>query len=256
MRPVIWLMVALLVFFAAPLVLAELLPTFLSAKSAQLLTGLLLLLSGLLMVQLAVRLGVLALERIRAQQLLPVLRLGQFIGYLLVLLFSASAAGYNLSGFLAGGTVVTVVIGLAAQSSLSNIFAGLILTASRAFSVGDMITVRTWAFSGIEYTGTIHDITLIYTTLATPAGKVKIPNARMVDAALTSAPSAPVTLVLPAQFDLAQLEAMGLRYQMSKLSQEGLELVVYGLKTEDMVALQGIIQSLTPSPVLVSGTST
>jgi small-conductance mechanosensitive channel len=241
MRPVIWLMMALLVFFATPIVVTELLAGVLSARSAQLLSGVLLFFSGLLLVQSAVRLGLLALERIRAQQLLPVLRLGQFIGYVLVLLLAASSAGYNLSGFLAGGTVVTIVIGLAAQSSLSNIFAGLILTASRAFSLGDVVTVRTWAFSGVEYTGTIRDITLIYTTLTTTAGEVKIPNARMVDAALTTATTPPVTLVLPLDFDLAELELLNLRYQVVKLGSEGLEVVVYALKPTDLRALQGMI---------------
>ncbi len=68
------------------------------------------------------------------------------------------------TALLAGVSVVSVVIGLAAQNTLGNLVAGLALLIYRPFEVGDKIQVT--APTGLE-TGTVESISLGYTILAT-----------------------------------------------------------------------------------------
>ena len=48
---------------------------------------------------------------------------------------------------IVGGALTTILIGIAAQQSLGNIFAGLVLLLSRPFNVGEAIQLRSgrWA---------------------------------------------------------------------------------------------------------------
>ncbi len=88
--------------------------------------------------------------------------------------------------------------------------AGLVLASSRAFQVGDALTVRSWAFGGVEYGGRVSDLTLTHTVLRGEAGTIKVPNARFLDATLTLHPSGAsgVTLRLPVGVSLEQLQAV------------------------------------------------
>jgi small conductance mechanosensitive channel len=70
----------------------------------------------------------------------------------------------------AGAGFAGIIIGLAAQSTLSNIFSGISLAAFRPFRVGDLVTIHD------EY-GTISDITLRHTVVTTwDNRKLIIPN--------------------------------------------------------------------------------
>src|SRR6185437_1692606 len=55
-----------------------------------------------------------------------------------------------------------VVVGVAAQASLSNAVAGLVILFSRPFRTGQYVTVRAAAFAGSEYSGEVGEITLFY----------------------------------------------------------------------------------------------
>ncbi|MBN1133374.1 MAG: mechanosensitive ion channel [Methanosarcinaceae archaeon] len=70
----------------------------------------------------------------------------------------------------AGAGFAGIIIGLAAQSTLSNIFSGISLAAFRPFRVGDLVNIHD------EY-GTISDITLRHTVVTTwDNRKLIIPN--------------------------------------------------------------------------------
>lgn len=78
------------------------------------------------------------------------------------------------TALLAGATVASVVIGLAAQSTLGNLVAGVAITLYRPFRLGDTLQVA--APSGTE-TGNVDLISLGYTTLRTADGRyVVLPN--------------------------------------------------------------------------------
>ena len=79
------------------------------------------------------------------------------------------------TALLAGASIASVVIGLAAQSTLGNLVAGVSITIYRPFRLGD--TVQVAAPTGTEI-GVVELISLGYTTLRTPDGRlVVVPNA-------------------------------------------------------------------------------
>ena len=78
------------------------------------------------------------------------------------------------NALLAGAGVASVVIGLAAQSTLGNLVAGISITIYRPFRLGDTLQVTTP--TGTEI-GVVEWISLGYTTLRTPDGRlVVLPN--------------------------------------------------------------------------------
>jgi small-conductance mechanosensitive channel len=78
------------------------------------------------------------------------------------------------TAMLAGAGVASVVIGLAAQSTLGNLVAGISITIYRPFRLGD--TLQVTAPTGTEI-GVVEWISLGYTTLCTPDGRlIVLPN--------------------------------------------------------------------------------
>ncbi len=78
------------------------------------------------------------------------------------------------TALLAGAGVASVVIGLAAQSTLGNLVAGISMTIYRPFRLGDILQVG--APTGTEI-GTVDSISLGYTTLRVQDGRsVVLPN--------------------------------------------------------------------------------
>jgi len=68
------------------------------------------------------------------------------------------------TALLAGVSIASVVIGLAAQNTLANLIAGISLVIYRPFRIGDRIQIT--APTGLE-TGTVEEVTLGYTRLRT-----------------------------------------------------------------------------------------
>lgn len=106
-----------------------------------------------------------------------------FLKGIIMAFFWAVAALFALSGIpafsktwetaIASSGIVAVVIGLAAQSTLSNVFAGISLSASRSrpFDVGDRV-----AIDSID-PGFVEDITLRHTVIKTYQNeRIYIPN--------------------------------------------------------------------------------
>lgn len=78
------------------------------------------------------------------------------------------------TALLAGASVISIVLGLAAQSTLGNLIAGFALLLYRPFRVGDRLQVN--APTGVE-TGTVESLTLGYTILRAQDGRrIVIPN--------------------------------------------------------------------------------
>jgi hypothetical protein len=85
------------------------------------------------------------------------------------------------SNTLVGAGVAGVVLGIAAQQSLGNVFAGLVLLVARPFVIGDHIRIRSGALGGI-FEAWVSEMSLTYTTLRTEDGILKIPNSAMLAA--------------------------------------------------------------------------
>ena len=84
---------------------------------------------------------------------------------------------------LVGGAVTTILLGIAAQQSLSNVFAGLVLLLSRPFVVGDYIRLKSGALGGVT-DGLVAEIGITYLRLDTEDGTLHLPNSQVLAAAV------------------------------------------------------------------------
>jgi small-conductance mechanosensitive channel len=120
----------------------------------------------------------------------PLSLLVRTIGYILVLLAILGALEVPLGGLLLGGALTGVVIGIAAQQTLGNFFAGIVLLIVRPFAVGDSVVLRSGPLGG-EYEGTVSEISLYYVNLVTAQGPVRLPNASVLASAVGPGARAP-----------------------------------------------------------------
>lgn len=104
-------------------------------------------------------------------------------GYALVLLATLGVLGVPLGGLLLGGAVTGVVVGIAAQQTIGNFFAGVVLMVVRPFTIGELVVLRSGALGG-EYIGTVTDMTLFYVHMVTETGPVVLPNSGVLAAAI------------------------------------------------------------------------
>jgi len=109
------------------------------------------------------------------------------IGYGIVLLGVLALLRVDLGNLLVGGAVTGVVIGIAAQQTLGNFFAGLVLLFARPFVPGQRVKVRTGALGG-PFEGVILGSGLVYTTIETDEGVVAMPNAGVLASAIGPIP--------------------------------------------------------------------
>jgi small-conductance mechanosensitive channel len=106
------------------------------------------------------------------------------IGAILTVAITLALLKVPVGQLLVGGAFATIIITIAGQQSLSNIFAGLVLLLSRPFQVGDAILLRSGALSG-QLEGTVTEIGITYLRLDTGNGLVLLPNSQVLGAAVT-----------------------------------------------------------------------
>src|ERR1700722_2034795 len=99
------------------------------------------------------------------------------VGYLLVLIAVFELLGVSIAHLIIGFGLAGVVIGIAAQQSLGNIFASLVLLFARPFNVGEHIRVRSGTIGVVD--AWVLGIGLTYVTLQTEDGILKVPNSVM-----------------------------------------------------------------------------
>jgi small-conductance mechanosensitive channel len=109
------------------------------------------------------------------------------VGVFLVLTFSLALAHIDVKQLLVSGAVLGVLLGIAAQQSLANLVAGLVLLFARPFRVGDHVRFRAGALSG-EIEGMVIDVSLTYVRLQTGEGQVLLPNSQALAAAVLLLP--------------------------------------------------------------------
>jgi small-conductance mechanosensitive channel len=111
------------------------------------------------------------------------------IGLSVVILVALSMLGFGVAQLVVGGAVTGVLITIAAQQSLSNLFAGVMLQFAQPFRVGDQVRIRSGALAGtIE--GTVIDLSITYVRLHTDEGTIFLPNSQVLAAAVSPVHSA------------------------------------------------------------------
>lgn len=102
-------------------------------------------------------------------------------GAIIILLSALGLLNVSVGQLIVGGALTGVLIGIAAQQALANIFAGMVLMFARPFSVGDRVWIRSGALSG-TLEGTIAEIGISYVRLESTDGLLSLPNSQVLAA--------------------------------------------------------------------------
>ncbi|MBV8941535.1 MAG: mechanosensitive ion channel family protein [Solirubrobacterales bacterium] len=91
--------------------------------------------------------------------------------------------GLNPATIAAGGAFTAIIFGLAAQQTLGNVIAGMVLLSARPFRVGERIRLQAGVVGGV-IEGVVSSLGLLYTTLARGEDRIMIPNNVVLSAAV------------------------------------------------------------------------
>ena len=94
--------------------------------------------------------------------------------YVLLVLILAGSLGIDVSSVVALASVLTLAVSLSVQNALTNVIGGFTLLYTHPFKSGDFVEVA-------GKSGTVQEISMTYTKLATPDNKIiSIPNSSVV----------------------------------------------------------------------------
>jgi small conductance mechanosensitive channel len=101
----------------------------------------------------------------------------------ITLVIALKVAGANPGTLLAGSAFTAVILGLAAQQTLGNLIAGMVLLSARPFRVGERVRLQAGAVGGVVE-GVVSSLGLLYTILARGDDRIMIPNSVVLAAAV------------------------------------------------------------------------
>jgi small conductance mechanosensitive channel len=101
----------------------------------------------------------------------------------IVVLVVLGVAGVSATSIVAGSAFTAVIVGLAAQQTLGNLFAGMVLLSARPFRVGERVRLQAGAVAG-QLEGVVSSLGLLYTTLARGQDRIMVPNNVVLSAAV------------------------------------------------------------------------
>ena len=160
----------------------------------------LILVIGVLVIRVIMRLITAALEKSHLEKAAHslILSLARAAMYVLLFLIAASQMGIDVSSIVALASVLTLALSLALQNMVSNLIGGFVILYTHPFHSGDYVEI---AGQG----GTVKEISMTYTVLATPDNRIiSIPNSAVAAAQIvnySSADSRRVELTVTASYD-------------------------------------------------------
>ena len=107
----------------------------------------------------------------------------RLVAILAMTIVALRIAGLDTGTLAAGGAFTAVVLGLAAQQTLGNVFAGLVLLNTRPFRVGERVRLTGGVMAG-SVEGIVSSLGLFYVTLISGADRTLIPNSAMLQLAV------------------------------------------------------------------------
>jgi small conductance mechanosensitive channel len=99
----------------------------------------------------------------------------RFAVLVITMLFVLNVVGINPRALAVGGAVFAVIFGLAAQQTLGNVIAGVVLISAQPFRVGDRVRLQAGGVAG-QVEGVVASQGLLYTTFAQGEDTMMIPN--------------------------------------------------------------------------------
>jgi small conductance mechanosensitive channel len=107
----------------------------------------------------------------------------RLVTILLALIVALRVAGIQARTLALGGAFTAVIVGLAAQQTLGNLFAGTVLLSARPFRVGERVRLQGGPLAG-TLEGTVSSLGLLYTTFATGEDSIMVPNSVVLNVAV------------------------------------------------------------------------
>jgi small-conductance mechanosensitive channel len=98
-------------------------------------------------------------------------------------LVALRVAGIGAKTLALGGAFTAVILGLAAQQTLGNLFAGTVLLSARPFRVGERVRLQGGPLAG-QIEGTVSALGLLYTTFAVGDDSILVPNSVVLNVAV------------------------------------------------------------------------
>jgi small conductance mechanosensitive channel len=92
-------------------------------------------------------------------------------------------AGLKASTLAVGGAFTAVILGLAAQQTIGNLFAGIVLLSTRPFRMGERVRLTGGALAG-SIEGIVGSLGLFYTTLIDGGEPTMVPNSMVLNLAV------------------------------------------------------------------------
>ena len=160
----------------------------------------LILVIGVLVIRVIMRIITAALEKSHLEKAAHslIFSLARAAMYILLFLIAASQMGIDVSSIVALASVLTLALSLALQNMVSNLIGGFVILYTHPFHSGDYVEI---AGQG----GTVKEISMTYTVLATPDNRIiSIPNSAVAAAQIvnySSADSRRVELTVTASYD-------------------------------------------------------
>jgi small conductance mechanosensitive channel len=99
----------------------------------------------------------------------------RFFTIVAAVLVALRVAGLDPRTLAVGGAFTAVILGLAAQQTFGNLFAGLVLLSARPFRVGDRVRLQGGGLAG-EIEGVVSSLGLLYTTFSDGEDQIMVPN--------------------------------------------------------------------------------
>jgi len=107
----------------------------------------------------------------------------RLVTMLAAVLIALRIAGLGPRTLALGGAFTAVVVGLAAQQTLGNLFAGMVLLSARPFRVGERVKLQGGGLAG-TVEGVVSSLGLLYTTLASGDDSIMVPNSVVLNVAI------------------------------------------------------------------------
>lgn len=132
-----------------------------------------------------------------------------YVGLAILLVIVLNAAGVSVGALLGAAGVLGIAIGIASQTSLSNVISGLFLVSERFFEIGDVVKVG-------EMVGVVHSVDLLSVKVrAFDNVLIRIPNQQLIEQNIINLTRFPirrmdftVTIAVDQSID-GSLEALG-----------------------------------------------
>ena len=102
----------------------------------------------------------------------------RLVSITIVIAIALRLVGLSAGSLAVGGAFTAVVLGLAAQQTIGNVFAGVVLQSARPFRVGERVRLKAGPLGG-EVEGIVGSLGLFYVTLVEGANRLMIPNSLM-----------------------------------------------------------------------------